>query len=101
MAVLRRGLEHGGLRRLSHSHLERELCQRTGRHDQQMLARNQVLSRPEQGLIERVRSGKVEGQDVDSLHGVVAMLAQEQLRAAPSCAGEVNIACLWLRAYGC
>ena len=50
----------GGRRR--HQHLERQLRQRTRRHDQQMLALDEVFDLPEQRLVQRVRAGVIEGQ---------------------------------------
>ena len=51
-----------GRRRLGHEHLEGKLRQRAGRHDQQVLALDQVLHLAEQRRVELVRAGVIEGQ---------------------------------------
>ena len=46
---------------MGHEHLEGELCQRAGWHDQQVLALDEVLNLAEQSYVELVGAGVVEG----------------------------------------
>jgi hypothetical protein len=69
--MLRRVFEYGGQRNATkpegsdtfrHEHLEGELCQRAGWHDQQVLAPDQILHVTEETRVEPVGTGVGEGK---------------------------------------
>ena len=76
MACLRRATRRTGSRHwpaeaARHQHLERELGERSGRHDQQVLVADQVLDLAEQSLVERVGAGEIKRQRRVALGGLV------------------------------
>ena len=84
----------GGCR---HQHLERQLRQRAGRHDQQLLALDEVLDLTEQRLVEPMRAGVIEGQRLAGIASASGSFGRSAPRSAgppmPSASSPQRSAC--------
>ena len=64
-----------------YQHLKRQLCERTGWHDEKLLVLDEVFNLSEQGLIEPVGAGVIEGQRLSGIAVRIGVMLAGQLLA--------------------